>query len=301
MEFDPTKKLTRENFAELPPLCTDGAWGTELQKHSLPAGSPPELWNIENPDAVLAVARSYVEAGSEVILTNTFGANRFVLASHGLGGRTTELAEKGAAISRKAAGEEIKVFASMGPSGKIIMMGDASQAELSDAFAEAAAALERGGVDAIVLETFNELEEMKVALAAVVEAVAVPVVTSMTFASGPEGVATMMGDSPAALAAAAEAGGAAAVGANCGTGPANYVRVVGLLQEATDLPIWAKANAGLPQHANGQTHFPMSAEEYATFVPELVEAGADFIGGCCGTSPEFVRAIRAAVDALPRR
>ena len=165
----------------------DGAWGTELQSLGLPAGAAPELWNVENPSAVEQVARSYVEAGSDIILTNTFGANRVVLAGHGAADRTTELAEAGAAISRTAAGRQAKVFASIGPTGKIIMMGEVARDEICRAFAEAAGAVARGGADAIVLETFNELDEVLLALAAVKQVSALPVVVSMTFASGPEG------------------------------------------------------------------------------------------------------------------
>ena len=277
---------------------TDGAWGTELQNRGLPAGSLPEPWNIENPAAVEAVARSYVDVGSEVILTNTFGGNRVVLSSHGLSDRAAELCEAGVALSRRAAGDEVKVFASIGPTGKIVMMGEVDGEEFSAAFAEQAAAVARGGADAIVLETFNELAEIKLAIDAVCDACDLPVVASMTFASGPDGTATMMGDSPADLAAVAEAAGIDAVGANCGTGPDNYVNVAALLAQATDLPIWIKANAGLPQLVDGQTTFAMGPEEFASFVGPLAEAGARFIGGCCGTTPEHLRAVRAAVDAM---
>lgn len=277
---------------------TDGAWGTELQNRGLPAGSPPELWNVEAPPTVRAVAQSYVEAGSEVILTNTFGGNRLVLSSHGLDGRAAELSEAGAAISRLAAGNDAKVFASMGPTGKIVMMGEVSAEAVTSAFAEQAAALARGGADAIVLETFNELAEIKLAMAAVRNACDLPVVASMTFASGPEGTNTMMGDSPADLAAAAEAAGVDAVGANCGTGPDNYVKVAALLRQATALPVWIKANAGLPRVVGGRTTFPMGPDEFASFVGALAGSGANFIGGCCGTTPEHLRAIRAAVDVL---
>ncbi|MCK4601820.1 MAG: homocysteine S-methyltransferase family protein [Phycisphaerae bacterium] len=275
---------------------TDGAWGTELQRLGLPAGAPPELWNADKPDVVAAVAASYVEAGSDVIITNTFGANRFILGQHRAGQRVVELAEAGAAISRKAAGEAVKVFASIGPTGKIVMMGDVAQEDLAAAFAEAATALARGGADAIVLETFNELDEARIALDAVRQAVDLPVAVSMTFASGPEGTSTMMGNSPAELAQMAESGGAAAVGANCGTGPDNYVKVAELLRAATDLPIWIKPNAGLPQIVEGKTTFPMGPEEFAAFVPKLIAAGANFIGGCCGTGPAHIRAVRAAAD-----
>jgi len=274
----------------------DGAWGTELQRRGLPAGAPPELWNVENPSAVRAVASSYVEAGSEIILTNTFGANRFVLASHGAAERVAELSEAGAAISRAAAGADVKVFGSIGPTGKIVMMGEIPSDQIAAAFAEAAKAIARGGADAIVLETFNELAEVEIALKAVKEATDIPVVVSMTFSSGPDKTATMMGESPADLARMAEANGAAAIGANCGLGPDNYVMVARLLSEVTDLPVWIKPNAGMPQIVAGKTTFPMGPKEFASYVPKIIEAGAKFIGGCCGTTPDHIRAVRAAVD-----
>jgi methionine synthase I (cobalamin-dependent) len=277
---------------------TDGAWGTELQKLGLPAGMPPELWNVDNPEAVRKVATGYVDAGSDVILSNTFAANRYTLAGHGAANRAAELAEAGAAISRAAAGDGVKVFASVGSSGKIVMMGDVDEAELAAAFAEAAKGVTAGGADAIILETFNELAELTIAVRAIKAACDLPVLASMTFASGPQGAATMMGDSPADLAAGAEVAGADAIGANCGMGPENYVKVAGLLRSATALPVWIKANAGMPVVADGTTTFPMGPDEFAGFVAPLVDAGANFIGGCCGTTPEHIRAIRQAVDGL---
>jgi len=276
---------------------TDGAWGTEMQKRGLPAGLPPEVWNVERPDAVAAVARGYVEAGSDVIITNTFGANRFVLESHGIRGRVGELAEKGAAISRAAAGNDRKVFASIGPTGRIVMMGEVNEEEFAAAFAEAAAACERGGADAIVLESFSELAEISIAIKAVRQATSLDVVASMTFASGPDASATMMGNTPGDLAAAAGTCRADAVGANCGIGPENYVKVAALLRAATDLPVWIKPNAGMPFIGpGGATTFPMGPEDFASYVPSLLDAGANFIGGCCGTTPAHIRAVRAAVS-----
>jgi len=207
------------------------------------------------------------------------------------------LAEAGAAISRRAAGAEVKVFGSVGPTGKIVMMAEAPAEELGAAFAETAEALAWGGADAIVLETFNELDEAAIALDAVKQATDLPVIVSMTFASGPDKTATMMGNKPADLAGMAGAKGADAVGANCGIGPDNYVRVAEMLRAAADLPIWIKANAGLPEVGpRGRTTFPMGPEEFAARVPSLIAAGADFIGGCCGTTPDHIRAIRAVVD-----
>jgi len=274
----------------------DGAWGTQLQQHGLPEGSCPEHWNDENPSAVEAVARSYVEAGSDAILTNTFGGNRFVLAGHGLADRAAELCEQGAAISRWAVADtETKVFGSIGPTGKIVMMEEVPEDDLRAAFAAAAGALERGGVDALVLETFNELAEVKLAFAAARDATDLPIVCCMTFSSGPDKTRTMMGTSPAELAAFAAEAGAAGVGANCGVGPENYRTVAAMLREATGLPIWIKANAGLPVVRDGKTVFPMAAAEFASHVPALVAAGANLVGGCCGTSPEFIREIRAVL------
>jgi len=289
--------LDLRQFASTPRV-TDGAWGTQLQAKGLPAGGCPELWNIEHPEAVRTVARAYIEAGSEVILTNTFGANRFVLEGHDAGDRAAVLCEAGAQISRDTAGNRAKVFASLGPSGKIVMMGEVPEDKLTAAFAEAAEALHWGGADAIVLETFNELAEARIALRAAKEAAGLPVIVSMTFASGPGKTRTMMGDSPEDLAGMAREEGADAVGANCGCGPDNYVKVAGLLRAATDLPVWIKPNAGLPQVAGGRTVFPMGPDEFAAFAPRLLDAGADFVGGCCGTTPDHIRTLRAAVDAL---
>ncbi len=289
--------LDLKSFAEEARVA-DGAWGTQLQQLGLPPGDCPELWNSENPQAVETVARSYVEAGSDVILTNTFGANRFMLARHGAAGRAAELTALGVQISRKAAGEAVKVFASLGPTGRIVMMEEVPNDRIAAAFAGSAAAAAGAGADAVLLETFNELAELSLALEAVRQACELPVICSMTFASGPDSTATNMGTKPAELARAAETAQADAVGANCGIGPDNYVRVAELLRAATRLPIWIKANAGLPELApGGATVFPMGPEEFAGYVPALIAAGANFIGGCCGTTPEHIRLIRAAVDA----
>jgi 5-methyltetrahydrofolate--homocysteine methyltransferase len=277
---------------------TDGVYGTELQRKHLVAGGCPELLNVENPAAVEAVARSYVEAGSDVIMTNTLGANRFVLDAYDAADRVAELAEAAAAIARKAVrGTEAKVFGSFGPTGKIVMMEEVPEEELSRAFAEVAEALAWGGVNAIVLETFNELAEAEIAARAVKAACDLPVVVSMTFASGAEKTLTMMGNKPGDLAAMARANGVDAVGTNCGFGPDAHVRVTRMLREATDLPVWVKPNAGLPVVRHGETTFPVGPEEFASFVPRLLEAGANFVGGCCGTTPDHIRAIRNAVDA----
>lgn len=279
-------------------VVTDGAWGTQLQQRGLPAGACPELWNVENPDGVEAVAASYVAAGSDIIITNTFGANAFVLAGHDAADRVAELAEAGVAISRRAAGDSVKVFASMGPSGKILMMGEIDEQQLYETFGVAARAFANGGADAVVVETMTELAEVALAVRAVRDHTDLPVVTSLTFDSGTDKTATMMGAEPADVVAAGELAGVAAFGANCGVGPERYVKVVQLYRQATDAPIWIKANAGLPVLTDGKNVFPLGPDQYAAFVPELAAAGANFIGGCCGTTPDHIAAVRKAVDAL---
>ncbi len=275
---------------------TDGVYGTELQKKIVPGGCA-EIMNVENPQIVEEIAKNFVIAGSDIIMTNTLGAHRFMLSPYGIANRASELAEAGAAISRKAVkGTDVKVFGSFGPSGRIVMMEEVDRDELSAAFSETALALARGGADAIVLETFRDIEEAQIALVAVKAACILPVVVSFVFAYGPEKTMTMMGNSPAQLAAMAEKFGADAIGANCGIGPESYIQVTKMLREATELPIWIKPNAGIPQIRNGQTIFPMEPGKFAWFADRLVDAGANFIGGCCGCGPEHIRAIRDVVD-----
>lgn len=277
---------------------TDGVYGTVLQSMGLlEPGSCGEMLNLTNPAAVEEVARSYVQAGSDIIMTNSLIAHRFGLAPYGLADKAAQVARAAAEIAGRAAnGMRAKVFGSFGPSGKIVMMGETSEAELLDAFAETAGALASGGAEAIVLETFNDLAEARIALRAVKSVCDLPVVVSLAFAFGPDKIATMMGDTPVDLAAMARSCGAAAVGANCGIGPDVAVRITRLLREASDLPIWIKPNAGLPVVADGRTKFPMGPEEFASFVPAIIAAGANFIGGCCGCGSEHIRAVREQVD-----
>jgi len=276
-------------------VVTDGAWGTELQAHGLPLGACPDAWNLDSPSAVEAVAAGYVQAGSEIILTNTFGSNLFSLASYDLGDRAAQIAEAGAAISRRAAGDAVRVFGSIGPTGKILMTGETPAEEIFDAFAAQAGALARGGADAVVCETFADLDEAVLAVKAVRDRTDLPVIACLTFGSGPDGMRTVMGQGPPDLVAAAVEAGAAGVGSNCGAGPEHFVKVAAALREATDLPLWIKPNAGLPALRDGKTVFPMGPEDFAAFAPALVEAGANFVGGCCGTTPDHVRAVRAAI------
>jgi methionine synthase I (cobalamin-dependent) len=279
------------------PVLTDGAWGTQFQARGLAAGELPDAWNLTHPERVEAVARAYVEAGSRVILTNTFRANRLALAAYGLADRIAEINRAGVAISRRAAGGSAKVFASIGTTGKLLVTGETTEEELHAVFAEQVRALAESGADAILLETMTDLTEAAIAVRAARET-GLPVVASMVFDSGKNKDRTMMGATPERAAAELVKAGADAVGANCGAGIAAYVPICERFRAATDRPIWIKPNAGLPELIDGRTIYRTSPEDFAAYVPALVRAGASFIGGCCGTDPEFIRATRAALEAL---
>jgi len=276
------------------PVVTDGAWGTQLQQQGLQPGDCPDAWNLTHPDNVARVARSYVEAGSQVILTNTFGANRFVLARHGLAGQVAEINRAGVEISRKAAGDQAKVFASVGPSGVMLMLGKVAAADLQAAFTEQAQALADAGADGIVVETMSDPAEAKLAVAAACQT-GLPVVACMVFDSGAQRDRTMMGTTPEQAAEQLTAAGADCIGSNCGQGIAGFVAICRRLHAASDRPIWIKPNAGLPTVVDGKTVYTQTPEQFAAYVPELVAAGAAFLGGCCGTSPEFIRALAAGI------
>ena len=258
---------------------TDGVYGTVLQKHGL-GGNCPELLNVENPTVIEAIAREYVEAGSDVIMTNTLGANRFILARHGLSDKVGLLAEAGARLSKQATeNSKCRVFGSFGPTGKLIAIGEVSEQEVCDAFSETSEALARGGAEAIVLETFTDLSEVELALKGVARGCGLAVVISMTFGFGPEGLHTCMGNSTMDLVKLAEAYGVQVVGANCGTGPADMLKIMKAMHDVTDLPLWCKPNGGLPQAIDGETVFSMGPDEFASHVKPMIDTGVAFIGG----------------------
>ena len=269
------------------PVVTDGAWGTQLQARGLPIGACPDEWNLSQPAKVEEVAAAYVAAGSRIILTNTFGANRIRLAEFGLADKIMEINRQGAAISKKAAGQQALVFASMGPSGKMLVAGDVTEEELRNAFTDQAIALKEGGADGLVIETMAELEEAEIALAAA-QTTGLPVVVCMTFDTGGR---TMMGVAPDQAARQFTMAGADVIGSNCGNGISAFIPICQALRAVTDLPIWIKGNAGQPECINGKVVYRITPEEFASHIPALRSAGANFIGGCCGTSPAHLRAV----------
>ena len=272
------------------PVVTDGAWGTELQARGLPIGELPDGWNLTRPDLVEEIPSAYVEAGSRIVLTNTFRGNRIALSSAGLADRVVEINRAGATISKRAAGERAAVFGSIGPSGKMLCMGEISAEELHDVFEQQANALAEGGADGIVIETMGDLQEAQLAVAAA-KSTDLPIVACMCFDSGAEKDRTMMGVTPEQAAEGLEKSGADVIGANCGQGIESYVSIASRLAKATDLPIWIKANAGIPKINDGDVVYETTPEQFASQARDLLENGVSFIGGCCGTNPDFIKAL----------
>ena len=273
-------------------LIADGAWGTELAKLGLGIGEVPETWNLGRSADIAAIACSYVAAGADIILTNTFGGNRLKLGKAGLVDQVGVLNQTGVELSRQAAGNEVLVFASIGPTGEFMQpLGLVSEQQMVDCFSEQVRALVDGGVDGFVIETMSDLGEAKAALRAVRENSELPAVVSMTFEQGPAGYATIMGIKPTHAATALTEAGADVVGANCGSGIDVMIGVIGEMARATSLPLWAKPNAGLPELVGGQTVFRETPEQMTAHLPALLDAGARIVGGGCGTTPDHIRMI----------
>lgn len=276
-------------------LVSDGAMGTMLQSLGLEAGQCPELWNLTHPEKVQQVHRAYVEVGAQLLTTNTFGGNRVRLAGHGLEAQLAEINRRAVEIAREAAGDRAAVMASVGPTGLLMEpLGDLSEEQAFDIFSEQIKAIRDGGADTVILETFMALEEIVVALRAA-KSLGMKVIASMSFGAGER---TMMGVTPEQAATTLMQEGAQVVGANCSTGAQEMVPVIRRMREAVSIPLIAQPNAGMPVLVEGKTTYTQKPEEMAQFTPQFVQAGANIVGSCCGSTPEFTRAIAAALARL---
>ena len=278
-------------------LVSDGAWGTFLYRKGMQAGECPDAWSVDRYDDVVDIARSYINAGSDMVESNSFGANWFKLEHFGKQDMVAEINEAAAKASREAAGDKF-VISSIGPTGKMLLMGDVTDDEMYDAFKEQAIALEKGGADAVCVETMSDTEEACLAIKAAKENTNLEVIATFSFEKKQSGdYRTMMGVDPEQAAEAALEAGADIIGTNCGNGIERMIDIVKIMKAAyPDALILVHANAGLPENIDGVDVFPETPEMMAVNVRELIEAGANVIGGCCGTTPEHIAAIKAVVD-----
>lgn len=275
----------------------DGAMGTMLQAGGLKPGACPELMNIESPEVVKNIHNAYLDAGSTIIETNTFGASSLKLKHYGLADRVAEINAAAVRIAKEAAGTRAKVAGSMGPSGRFIApLGDLGFEDAYQCFAGQAKALADAGADYLILETFIDIQEMRAALLAAKDAApGVPVICQLSYS---EDGRTVTGTDPQSAAIILSALGADIIGVNCSLGPEQLVPIVKTLAENCDVPISVQPNAGMPYLENGETVFPMTPADFGKWAGKLLEAGASFLGGCCGTTPAHIQALARAVKTL---
>lgn len=275
-------------------LVADGATGTQLQKAGLKPGASPERWNLENPDAIRALHRGYIEAGANVVLTNTFGGTRFRLARHGLEGQVREINIAAAQLAREVAGETVFVFGDIGPSGELLKpLGKLTYEEAMAGFAEQAEGLLAGGVDAILIETMSDINEAKAAVEGVRQVSAdIPLLVTFSFDTHGR---TMMGVKPEKVAKEIWALGVTALGANCGRTLTETLTAIEQMRAAVpEAVLMAKPNAGLPHASGGDMVYDVTPEVMAEYAQKFAEQKVKIFGGCCGSAPEHIRAIAEA-------
>ena len=293
--------LSRERFRR--PVLYDGSKGVYLAARLAGVGRSPgdasEWLNLLSPEAVQQVHREYIDAGSQIIQTNTFNGNRLRLEAYGLGDRVREVNLAAAQLAREAAGDDVLVAGDIGPSGKLLAMGEVDERAVVDAFGEQAAALAEGGVDLFHVETMSDLAEARAAVEGVRRASDRPLLLTMSFDTGkPEALRTMMGVTPAQLAEAAQEMGVFGLGANCGRGLEGYQEVVRALAGAwPEAVLVAKLNAGIPRMEGGQVVHDVTPERMAAYALWCAENGVGIIGGCCGSTPRHIEAMAQALAA----
>lgn len=275
-------------------LIADGATGTTLIAAGLLLGTPPELVNVDQPEQIIQLHRSYLDAGSNIILTNTFGGSRIKLARHGLDGRSQELNRAAVNLARTAAGDDAYVAGDIGPTGELMApYGPLTFDRAMAGFAEQAEALAEGGADLIWIETMMDLEEARAAVIGARKSCDLPIFCSLSF--GPKG-RTMMGTGPSQAVEELWPLGLTSIGANCGEGIDMVAPVLRAMAEVLPgAPLIAKPNAGLPKLVRGQTVYDMTPADFAGLMPDLIAIGARIVGGCCGSSPAHITAVTQVV------
>jgi 5-methyltetrahydrofolate--homocysteine methyltransferase len=279
-------------------ILGDGAWGTLLMERGLAPGEPPELFNLDRSDVIEEIAALYLGAGAEIITTNTFGGSPLKLESVGLADRTEDINARAVAAVRRAVADRAYVSASIGPTGRLLRpFGDTEPARMAAAFERQAAALAGAGVDLFCVETMTDLDEATLAVAAIrVVAPRVPILATMTFEQTRRGFFTVMGVSIQAAALGLQTAGADIVGSNCGFGIDTMIEIAREFRKYARVPVAIQANAGLPVTRNGVTVYPETPDHVAARAPDLLASGVQIIGGCCGTTPAHIRALRALIQ-----
>jgi 5-methyltetrahydrofolate--homocysteine methyltransferase len=293
-------KAFKERVAQGDILISDGAMGTYLHARGLKPGECPEGWCVSHPELIKAIHEAYIAAGADIVETNSFGGTCYKLKPYGLEGKVRELNQAAVALAKRAITGKGYVAASVGPTGQIVEDegGDVTPQALYEAFNEQVVALAEAGADALCIETMVSLAEALQAIKAVKENTKLPVICTFTFEPGARGFRTMMGVTPERAAGEAVSAGADIVGANCGNGIVNMIEVTRQIRAAQpNTPILIQANAGTPVLQGDKTVFPETPEFMASKVPDLIKAGAQIIGGCCGTTPDHIAAMAKAAKA----
>ena len=277
---------------------SDGATGTYLQAHGLEPGGCPEEFNLSHPEVVQGMAQAYFAAGSEMVLTNSFGANRFMLGKYGHGDKVSEVNRLAAEHARSQAPQGGFVIGSVGPTGEFLEpLGEVTEEEMLAAFVEQVTALEAGGADGVVIETMTAVEEARLAIRATREHTKLAVLSTMVFDKGPRGFFTMMGVTPERSVKELIEAGADVVGTNCGNGSDLMVELARDLRQTTDAPLLVHSNAGIPSMIRGEIVYPETPDYMAERFNELADLGINIIGGCCGTGPEHIRVFAESLRA----
>ena len=277
-------------------LISDGGTGTYLQAHGLEPGGCPEEFNASRPDVIRGMAKAYFDAGSDLVLTNSFGGSRFMQKKYGYGDRVREFNRLAAEHARSQAPPGCHVVGSVGPTAEFLQpLGAVSENEMYDAFVEQITSLEEGGADAVLIETMTALEEAALAIRAAKENTGLIVIATMTFDKGPRGFFTMMGITPERAVVELREAGADIVGTNCGNGIELMIEIFRQMREAADGYLLVHSNAGIPEMKKGAIIYPETPQFMAERFKTLAGLGANIVGGCCGTGPEHIRALHAAL------